>query len=74
MMAADGLTKDQGDATDALRSLLRTGRCQIYSEEKMLRAKATEKQRRKERGEARAIKPATKDEVVDTWGNDSDAG
>ena len=43
LMGADGLTKDSGEAADATRSMLRSGRIQLCDEDQMLAARAEEK-------------------------------
>lgn len=51
-MLADGLTKDQGDPIDLLRSCMRRHRYQISPEDTVLEHQAAEKQERLKRRQA----------------------
>jgi hypothetical protein len=53
LMLADGLTKDDGVASDRLRAILREGRYRIGEEQEALDRNRAEKERRLERGKKR---------------------
>ena len=49
-MVADGLTKDKGEPSDLLRSVVRSARYQLADEAAVLERAKTERERRKKLG------------------------